>query len=195
MYDNKWIAHGRMSEENKINLLCFSYPGGSASNFATWKKLIDSRINLLPILYPERELRKNDPMEENFELFVDDFINENKELFSVPYAFFGYCGGAVLAYEISAKVKKVYDREPIAGFIASSESPEYLKGSILEFPAEGTREDVIEYLLRLEMFDEAIVKNKVFLDYYIPMLRADCNMLATYQYRSHERMSCDFDIW
>lgn len=69
------------------------------------------------------------------------------------------------------------------------------KGSILEFPAEGTREDVIEYLLRLEMFDEAIVKNKVFLDYYIPMLRADCNMLATYQYRSHERMSCDFDIW
>ena len=23
MYDNKWIAHGRMSEENKINLLCF----------------------------------------------------------------------------------------------------------------------------------------------------------------------------
>lgn len=54
---------------------------------------------------------------------------------------------------------------------------------------------VIEYLLRLEMFDEAIVKNKVFLDYYIPMLRADCNMLATYQYRSHERMSCDFDIW
>ena len=48
MYDNKWIAHGRMSEENKINLLCFSYPGGSASNFATWKKLIDSRINLLP---------------------------------------------------------------------------------------------------------------------------------------------------
>lgn len=59
----------------------------------------------------------------------------------------------------------------------------------MEFPAEGTREDVIEYLLRLEMFDEAIVKNKVFLDYYIPMLRADCNMLATYQYRSHERMS------
>lgn len=93
-----------------------------------------------------------------------------------------------MAYEISAKVKKVYDREPIAGFIASSESPEYLKGSILEFPAEGTREDVIEYLLRLEMFDEAIVKNKVFLDYYIPMLRADCNMLATYQYRSHERI-------
>ena len=92
-------------------------------------------------------------------------------------------------------MKKVYDREPIAGFIASSESTEYLIGSILEFPAEGTREDVIEYLLRLEMFDEAIVKNKVFLDYYIPMLRADCNMLATYQYRSHERMSCDFDIW
>ena len=43
-------------------------------------------------------------MEENFELFVDDFINENKELFSVPYAFFGYCGGAVLAYEISATI-------------------------------------------------------------------------------------------
>ena len=89
MYDNKWIAHGRMSEENKINLLCFSYPGGSASNFATWKKLIDSRINLLPILYPERELRKNDPMEEKEERGEEERMNHPPSLFSFPYAFFG----------------------------------------------------------------------------------------------------------
>lgn len=195
MYKNKWIAHERIGEENTINLLCFAYPGGSASNFAPWKKLLDSKINLVPILYPEREIRKNDPMEESFSLFVEDFIHDNQKLFEIPYAFFGYCGGAVLAYEIAIQVKKLYKKEPVWGFIASSEAPEYLRDSILEFPTEGTREDIIKYLLDLEMFDENIVRNNVFLDYYIPMLRADCKMLDTYNHQIHDKLQCGFDVW
>lgn len=192
---NKWIAHERIYEENAINLLCFAYPGGSASNFAPWKKLIHTKINLIPILYPEREIRKNDPMEESFTLFVEDFVRDNQALFKIPYAFFGYCGGAVLAYEIAIKAKEVYEKEPEWGFISSSEAPEYLRDSILEFPSEGSREDIIKYLLDLKMFEENIVRNNVFLDYYIPLLIADCKMLYTYKYQMHDKLKCGFDIW
>lgn len=195
MYKNKWLAHERVNGENGINLLCFAYPGGSASNFAPWKKLINEKINLLPILYPGREIRKSDPMQESVALFVDYFVHENQEFFELPYAFFGYCGGAVLAYEIAVRVKELYGKEPLWGFISSSEAPEYLKDSILEFPSEGTREDVIKYLLGLEMFDENIIRNNVFLDYYIPMLRADCKMLETYNYQVHDKFQCGFDVW
>lgn len=194
MKKSKWIAHERINPENKINLLCFTYPGGSASNFATWKRKIDEKINLFPILYPEREIRKNDAMEESFELFIKDFVEENEELFKTPYTFFGYCGGAVLAYEASIKVRELYGREPVWGLIASSEAPEYLRDSLVAFPNKHAEKDITEYLLGLGMFDENVLKNDMFLEYYIPMLIADCKMLDTYMHNEHEKLKCDFDI-
>lgn len=194
MEQSKWIAHARIDQENKINFLCFTYPGGSASNFATWKRKIDPSINLIPILYPEREIRKNDMMEETFALFIKDFVEENEALFKIPYAFFGYCGGAVLAYEASIKVRELYGREPVWGMIASSEAPEYLRDSLVAFPNKDAKKDIIEYLLGLGMFDESVLKSNMFLDYYIPLLKADCKMLDTYVHQEHKKLKCDFDI-
>ena len=50
-----WIAHARYAEDAAVNLLCFSYAGGSAAYFSPLKAEIDSRINLCPVLYPGRE--------------------------------------------------------------------------------------------------------------------------------------------
>ena len=50
-----WIAHERYSSEADIDLICFPYAGGSASYFAPLKSKIDKRINVCPVLYPERE--------------------------------------------------------------------------------------------------------------------------------------------
>lgn len=194
MNKSRWIAHERIMSEDNVNLLCFTYPGGSASNFATWKKSIDERINLIPILYPEREIRKNDEMEENFNLFVDHFIEQNEELLKKPYAFFGYYGGAVIAYEICIKVKELYGIEPIWGFVASSEAPEYLRDSLVAFPDKDAKQDITDYLVGLGMFDENVVKSKIFLEYYVPMLKADCRMLDTYKFRNHEKMECGLNI-
>ncbi|MGC4019648.1 MAG: thioesterase domain-containing protein [Muricomes sp.] len=194
MEKSRWIAHERVKPEGKINLLCFTYPGGSASNFAPWKRNIDDRINLIPILYPEREVRKNDKMEESFELFIKDFMEENESLFAMPYAFFGYCGGAVLGYEIAVKAAGLYGKEPVWGFVASSEAPEYLKDSLVPFPEENAESDIVEYLLGLKIFDKSIVNNKIFLEYYIPMLKADCSMLDTYEYIKQGKLKCDFDV-
>ena len=194
MNKSRWIAHERFDENNKINLFCFTFPGGSASSFATWKKLIDPSINLIPILYPEREIRKKDPMEETFDKFIEDLVKDNIELFSMPYAFFGYCGGAVIAYEAAVKVKELTGKEPLWGLVASSEAPEYLRDSLVEFPQKDAKNDITEYLVSLGMFDEKIVQSEMFLQYYVPLLKADCKMLDTFIYREHDKLSLDLDV-
>lgn len=194
MKTSKWVAHQRICPEGRINLLCFAYPGGSAGNFATWKKQIDPAINLIPILYPEREVRKNDPMQATFDQFITELVEENPELFELPYAFFGYCGGAVLAYETAVLVKKRYGKEPVWGMIASSEAPLHLRDSLVAFPNQNAKEDMIAYLISLDMFDESVLHNPLFLDYYIPLLQADCKLLDTYVHRTHEPLRCDLDI-
>ena len=191
---SRWIAHERIKPEGKINLLCFAYPGGSASSFAPWKKKINEKINLIPILYPEREIRKKEKMQETFTEFINDFIKENEELFKLPYAFFGYCGGAVIGYEIAIKARRFFGKLPIWGIIASSEAPEYLKDSLVPFPNGNEEKEMVDYLLSLKMFDENILKNRMFLDYYIPLLKADCKMLETYTYEEKEKLNCNLDI-
>ena len=193
---SKWIAHSRISEENEINLICFTYPGGSASNFATWKKLIDSKINLVPILYPERELRKKDTMQENIDIFVQELVEENKEIFSGKYAFFGYCGGAILAYEACLKAKELYNSEPVYGLIASSEEPKFLGDSLVVFPEElgDAKEDIVAHLSSLGIFDESVLRNDTFLSYYLPMLKADCRLLDTYKPKEYVKLNCDLDV-
>uniref|UniRef100_UPI00242D5FFA thioesterase II family protein n=1 Tax=Anaerococcus vaginalis TaxID=33037 RepID=UPI00242D5FFA len=178
-----------------INLICFVYPGGSASYFASWKNYIDERINLLPVLYPGREVRKCDKMDKTFDLFLKKFIEENIELFEIPYAFFGYCAGAVVSYELSALLNKIKGSKPIWNFIASSESPKYLKNSIVKFPDKNDKENLVNYLMGFGIFDEQIVRNDIFLDYYFPMIKADCNMLDTYKYIEKNKMNYSMDVF
>ena len=194
MESSKWVAHGRVNPQATVTLLCFAYPGGSAGNFATWKKQIAPQINLQPILYPEREIRKNDRMQASVEQFITEFVEENASLFEKPYAFFGYCGGAVLAYEAAVLAKKIYGTSPHWGFIASSEAPEHLKESLVPFPEQTAKEDMIAYLSGLGILDESVLHNELFLNYYIPLLQADCKLLDTYIYRPHAKLSCNLDV-
>lgn len=190
---NKWIAHERYSAEAEMNLFCFSFPGGSASYFAPWKKLIDSRINVLPVLYPQRETRAKEKMHRNLEEFVKDFVETNKELLSKPYAFFGYCGGAVVAYDCCRYAASLGLAQPLFGVAASSEAPEYLKDTLPEVDEGESYDKIKEYLTGLEIFDKAMLENDLFLRYYLPMLKADCDLYRTYDYKQF-RLSSELII-
>ncbi len=193
MKKSRWIAHERIIDEDNINLFCFTYPGGSASSFAPWKKLLNQSINLLPVLYPEREIRKNEKMPETFDLFVDEFIKDNLDLLKKPYAFFGYCGGAVIAYEVAVRVKEITGKEPVWGLIASSEAPKYLRDSLIGHSVEDDN-SVKTYLSGLGMFDEQILNSDIFMHYYAPLLKADCIMLDTYVIREYNKMNFDLYV-
>ncbi len=47
-----WIAHDSKREDASINLICFPFPGGSASYYANWTNCFSEDINVCPVLYP-----------------------------------------------------------------------------------------------------------------------------------------------
>ena len=77
-----WIAHARYAEDAAVNLLCFSYAGGSAAYFSPLKAEIDSRINLCPVLYPGRERNAGIPNFDTLEACAKAFVTENPQLFT-----------------------------------------------------------------------------------------------------------------
>ena len=59
---------------------------------------------------------------------------------------------------------------------ASSEAPEYLKDTLPEVDEGESYDKIKEYLTGLEIFDKAMLENDLFLRYYLPMLKADCDL-------------------
>ena len=62
---SEWVNHARITDGAQVNLLCFTYAGGSPSLFAPWKKYIPDSINVYPILYPMREKRRQEMLPED----------------------------------------------------------------------------------------------------------------------------------
>ena len=191
---NKWIAHENVREGNKINLICFIFDGGSASYFSSWKYAINEDINIIPILYPVREKRRSEPMYEDMDAFVDDLVMSLEDIFRGRYAFFGYCSGAIMAYEAAEKAYELYHNQPEYGMIISSEAPEFLKRQVPHFNDENRERLFFEHLSSLPFMDEKTLHDKTFLDYYKPLFEAEHNLLESYDYKKKKKLSCDFDV-
>lgn len=191
---DKWIAHESVNESNKINLLCFIFDGGSASYFAPWKYKLAGDINLIPILYPQREKRRTEKMYENMKLFIEDLVKSLETIFKNQYAFFGYCSGAVLAYEAAVLAKEYYNVDPVYGMIISSEAPKYLPNTVPSCSEENKEQLFLKHMSGLPTISDEMFNDRVFLEYYEPIITADYDLLRTYRYKEHEKLNCDFDV-
>lgn len=187
---NKWIAHGRISENAKVNLICFPYPGGSAGIYAKWKNFLSDEINICPVLFPMRETRYKEKMPNTVDELVESFIEDNKELFSINYSIFGYCAGAAIGYEVAIKVKQLLGKEPGCFIAASAEAPMYIKNSIVVNSCL-TPQDSIEMLKQLRKGEEVPIEDPIFADYYLPITIADSKLLLSYKLEKIEKFNFD----
>ena len=95
---NKWIAHYNNIENSDYNLFCFPYTGGSASYFAPWINEMPENVGIAPVLYPMRETRFTEPLMNTVEEMAAALVEDSIDLFRKPFAFYGHCSGAVIAY-------------------------------------------------------------------------------------------------
>lgn len=191
---NKWIVHGTKNENAEVELILFTYAGGSPSVFAPWKKLFSSSVNIDPVLYPGRELRKNEPMPENVRELVKSFVEENEELFSGSFAFFGHCTGAFIAYETARYVQEKYRRSPVAFIASGSDSPGITDlTSILkdENGCEVSDEELAHRMVKIGIVTPDFVKDSNFINYYMPIYRNDLLMLGRSDASSRDKLDCD----
>lgn len=189
---NPWVAHQNITEKGEINLLCFVFAGGTPSFFAPWKKSFPEWVNLIPILYPQREKRAGEIMPDSLEELTQTFILENRSLLDKPYLVWGHCSGALIGMEIA--FSEGARGNPAAGFIISGcEAPEYALDRLQlrdedfsEVPDEGILED----LLHFKLMPEDMVRDQNFQKYFLPIYRADLSMFSRYSCKPDRIFDC-----
>lgn len=194
---SRWIVHGTDRAEADVNVLLFTYAGGSPSLFAPWKKLFDSRINLCPVLYPGRELRKEEQMPESIGDMAADFVDENKKLFEKDFVLFGHCTGNLIAYETAKYVFKKLRKCPLLFLVSGSNSPRSSDFARLLQDDDG--KEVSDDVLAGRMISQGLVTedffgNQAFREYYLPIYRNDLKMISRFREKEPVPLSCAIRI-
>lgn len=187
----RWFSHQTDHPEAKVDLFCFVFAGGSPSFFAPIKTFFPEWINVLPVLYPGRELRAREAVPDQLETLVDDFLNDNASRLRRPYAIWGHCSGALIGFEI-AHIASGRGFPPRAFMVSGCEAPQY---SLQRLQSAGdfskvSDEAILQDLLDFNLMGADMVNDLVFRRYFLPIYRADLNMLSTYHLDLKKTLPC-----
>ncbi len=178
----------------RIKLFCLPYAGGSAMIYKSWKRYLDSRIDLRPVELAGRGLRFKEPLYSNAEEAVNDLCNNIiEQLDEEPFAFFGHSMGTILTYELVQKVIAQTKKVPLHVFF-SGRYPPFVDVKNEKIHMLPDKEFLAE-LKHLGGMDNEVLENKEILELFLPILRSDYKLVDTYRHNgSIAKFNCDITV-
>lgn len=193
MSQASWIAYRKAKPRATLRLFCFPYAGGGTSIFRSWDKLLPETIELCSIQLPGREARAMEAAYSRIEPLVEALSSGIRPFLDLPYGFFGYSMGALIAFELARRP----NAETAAGllhlFVAARPGPR------LPDPYPRTEHlsdgDFIKQLKTIGGTSKEILENPEMLKFVLPMLRADFALCENYKYNHGPRLDCPLTVF
>ena len=177
----------------RLRLLCFPYAGSGASVFRSWDLGADIEVSAIQL--PGREWRRDELPITRMDALVDDLLPVVSEWLDDPrpVLFFGYSMGAALSYALTTKLQQAGARLPGALFVAACRAPQLL--------AQNTSvghlndKDFTDVIRRFGGMPDTILAEPELLQLALPVLRADFEVLGTYQWQHHVPLNCPLTVY
>lgn len=176
---NEWLIRGP-ERPGRPRLFCFPHGGGAAAEFVRWARALPS-VEISAVHLPGRGSRRAEPVLTR----MDDLVAEVVDIMptGAPYAVFGHCFGALVAYEVARELRRVGRRLPdhliVSGFPAPSVPR--TEPDIHHLPDDDLVNEVARRYDGLPSEVLADPERKTRIARY---LRADYQILETYEWRA-----------
>lgn len=172
----------------QLRLFAFPYAGGSSNIYHDLKSYLPAEVDFCPVELPGRGRRLTEPLCENMACLVEDVSQQIKGQLDLPFAFFGYSMGSLLAYELAVRFQKEGET-PVALYVAASRAP-HLPRRDLDIGDLSDDEALITKLRQLNGTPEEVWQNPELLEIVLPILRADFSVVSRYTYEPAAPLSC-----
>lgn len=113
-----------IGEDAGARVVVFPHAGAGYTRFAGFANEVGSDIGVWAANLPGRQARIAEPPPRDLTTLVRTLTDEITELTRRPYALFGYCGGAVLAFLVARSLHERGAPAPRALIVASAEAPD-----------------------------------------------------------------------
>jgi pyochelin biosynthetic protein PchC len=183
----RWLRQYRVVPAPTLRLVCLPHAGGAASFFRDWGRWLPPGVELTAVRYPGREDRILDSAPQHAADLADEVAAALLPLPDVPTAIFGHSMGAVLGYEVAARLEDLGARTLVHVGVSGSAAPHVRPRRHLHDAPDVA---LIDEVRRIGHADTAVYEHPDLADLALYALRADFAMMDRYVAASTPAIAC-----
>jgi surfactin synthase thioesterase subunit len=174
----RWFHPAEISPDATLRLFLFPHAGSGVTIYKQWGELLPPSVAYQCVQLPGRQQRLGEPAYTDMAPLLAALHEAvAAELDERPYAFFGHCMGAQLAYRVTALIEGAGQVGPVL-IGASGWAPEGFLTPTLEH-SRLPESQLKEWIIDLGSLPAEVYQNPELLAMVIPPLRADLAVCAT----------------
>jgi surfactin synthase thioesterase subunit len=175
----RWFQPAQTDPGAALRLFLFPHAGSGASIYNQWPALLPDTVGHQCVQLPGRQERRTETTFTQMQPLVEALHEAlDAELDDRPYAFFGHCMGAQLAYRLALEIERDGGTGPVL-IGASGWAPEGFLTPTLE-QAYMPEDELVGWIRSMGSVPTEIVDDPQALALIIPAMRADLAVVASY---------------
>lgn len=179
----------RSPTQSRVRLVCFPWCGAGASVYRRLALSMPERIELLAVQLPGREERFSERRLVRMQEVIDHVMSDIVALQDRPLVLFGHSMGGLVAYEMALALRNRTGREPDMLIVSGHGAPRS-RGATDPSWHNASDEQFIANICQLGGTPTDILDDRDMMQTLIPVMRADYEVLDTYEQHSAAPMAC-----
>jgi surfactin synthase thioesterase subunit len=191
---NPWLTVLNRRADARRRLFCLPYAGGGASMFRTWPARLPADVELWLIQPPGREERFREPRFTRVAPLVDALAPVVAAHLDKPFDIFGYSMGGLIGFELIRALRRMSAPLPRRLFVAARQAPHLVESRppLHRLPDDQLFEELDQ---RYGGIPSEALKNPEIRSVFVPLLRADIEMIETYQCAAEPPIDCPISVF
>lgn len=190
--DGRAIVSWRPGNDPVVRLFCIAHAGGGAAPFRSWAAQLPEGIGIAAARLPGRESRFSEPAHEDLEPLVAELAAAVDAEVPPPFAIFGDCFGAIVAFELARELQRRGARPPEHLIVADQPAPHARPRSGPD-PAAAAL-PLPERAALLGGTDPRILENETVFGIVAPALAADLAIADDYRFVPGPRLEVPISV-
>jgi medium-chain acyl-[acyl-carrier-protein] hydrolase len=182
------LVRKRERPDARVRLFCFTFAGSSAQIFYTWNEHVPEWLEISGFELPGHGARLAEKPIDTQDAAAVAIADTLEPFLDRPYALFGHCLGAALAYEAIRVLRERGKPQPVRLFSSGARGP-HLGIPIADVESMGD-DEFIEHMHKSYAAPIHFLNHPEMRPLFLPMVRADARMTQNYRYVAGPRVSC-----
>jgi medium-chain acyl-[acyl-carrier-protein] hydrolase len=187
-----WFACLKQNPQASLRLFCFPYAGGGSHIFRAWVDSFPDWVELYAANLPGRGNRVNEPLCTSLMQVTQSLAQNIERYLDKKIAFFGHSMGALLSFELCRQLRRTRGIEPDYLFVSGHRAPHLKDGAPVHNLPDA---EFLEKVRELNGTPPEILENAELIEFMLPILRADFQMLETYSFLPDFRLNCPMEAY
>lgn len=187
--DSPWFIRRAPRDRASLRLFLFPHAGAGSVIFHDWHADFPASIDVCAVEPPGRLVRRKErPFSDVFE-FAKAFDRAVEPFLDLPFAFFGYSLGTLMAFECARLLRSRRKLTPSQLIVAAHRAP-HLPSRRTQISREPRQTFVAELERRYGPFDPMLKSDPEMFDAVVDIMRVDLGMVESYKFSPEAPLNC-----